>query len=109
MGKALDLRLETVARARIDSRRAGLNGCRCLPVSITRDARASVRASHRLPFGVRGGRGLGENRRHRRGAHETRIPDDLSYRLQGEVPPERCDLSVPQRMIRKQLFPSRLP
>jgi len=45
---ALSLRLDNVRRAHVDGRRAGLNGGRCLRLSIASDGPALVRLT--LPF-----------------------------------------------------------
>jgi hypothetical protein len=49
----LRLRLENVGRARIDGRRAGLSGRRCLRIQITSDGPARVHLDLRLRRGAR--------------------------------------------------------
>ena len=50
---ALELQLENVGSARIDGRRAGLTGRRCLRISIHSDGPAEVRLALRLRSGAR--------------------------------------------------------
>ncbi len=52
-GNRLRVQLDNVARARLDGRRAGLTGRRCLQVTIAGDGPARVRLDLRLPRGAR--------------------------------------------------------
>jgi hypothetical protein len=56
-GNRLRVRLDNVARAALDGRRAGLRGGRCLHVTIDSDGAARVVLALRLPTGARARRG----------------------------------------------------